>query len=100
MKKLENKTFIRIKNEDREPANYGDLLKKTLNIIKSRWLPAEIRAINKIYDVIDASNGEFQFEDEDAKFILKFINEYGLSVPGKEAEQFINDIEEMIKNKS
>lgn len=100
MKKLENKQTNIKKDGEGGLATYGDLIKVTLSTMgKQRWLPGEIRAINKIVDVIESSNGEFQFEDEDAKYILKCINEGGIPVAGKEAEQFIDDLEQMLKQK-
>ena len=80
--------------------NYGDIIKLTLNTIsKQRWLPSEIRLINQIWDIIDKSDGTIEFENEQAKYITDTINQAGLPVRGKEAELFLNDLDEMNKQK-
>lgn len=100
MKKLENKpTKIKIAGSE-DTCNYGDLIVISLTTIqKQRWMPSEIRLINQIADVIESANGELNFENDQAKYIVDTIYQNGLPIRGKEAEQFLDDIEEMSKQK-
>lgn len=102
MKRLENKeTTIPINNEKQEivgKVDYVWLIRYILNSIQPPFTPAIIRQVNKIDDALTASNGEIILEDEWAKF-LKAKVDAGLPIKGKDAEQFLDDFDDMMKQK-
>lgn len=99
MKILINKSTTIKKNSD-DVVNYADIVKSIINSVEKRqWSPQEIRVVNRIFDVVESSNGELHFENEQAKYLTDLINSYGLPFRGKDAEQFLDDIDEMNKQK-
>lgn len=94
MKTLENKsTSIALKDEN--PFDYAKLIQICLDHVTEKGLSRrELRNRARIEDVIEASNGKFDFEDADAENLKRIVNQdMRWGIRHKDILQFCDDVE-------
>lgn len=52
----------------------------------------DVRSINKILDVLEKDGKELKLEDADYKILNEAVNNYKWPIPGKNIEEFVNEI--------